>query len=130
MCHGYILTLSSKIVGCKVLRRLEWEVVDQPAVTERAVGDIGNSQLFGRVDQAICFVQRLKGRVFGLDGINRGDCNHVSTCLLTRANQLTSVGLSQGGSRTLGQSNVFRLAGPADLIQSGNRLFEGCVCTC
>lgn len=42
-------------------------------MAERAVGDIGDAQFLGRVNEAISLVQGLKSGVFCLDGIDLCD---------------------------------------------------------
>lgn len=44
-------------------------------MTEGTVGDVGDTQLSGRVDEAVLFVEGLERGVLGLDGVNLGDCN-------------------------------------------------------
>jgi hypothetical protein len=49
------------------------EIVDEPTVTKRAVGYVGDTQLAGGGDEAVCFVEGFEGGVFGLDGVDFGD---------------------------------------------------------
>lgn len=67
------LTRSSEVAGGKVLGCLEWKVVDEPSVTQWTVGNVGNLQLLGSFDQTICLVDRLKGGILRLDGIDLGN---------------------------------------------------------
>lgn len=67
------LTGPSEVVRREIVGCLEGEVVDQPAVAERAVGDVGDVELAGRLDQPVGLVDGLKGGVFGLDGVYFGD---------------------------------------------------------
>ena len=55
-----MLTISTKVVLCKILRGIVVEVVDEPAVAKRAVCDVCHAQLPGCVDKTIGLVQRLK----------------------------------------------------------------------
>jgi hypothetical protein len=72
------LTCQPKVISSKVVGGFVGEVVDEPAVTERAVGYIGDVELAGGGDEAVGFVQGFEGGVFGLDGVDFGDCEFVS----------------------------------------------------
>jgi hypothetical protein len=62
-----------EVGGGKVRGGCVGEGVDEPAVAERAVGDVGDGKGFGGGDEAVGFVEGFKGRVFGLDGVDAGD---------------------------------------------------------
>lgn len=42
-------------------------------MAQGAISYIGYAQLFGSVNQPVCFMQRLEGRIFCLNGIDLGD---------------------------------------------------------
>jgi len=71
-------TCSAEVVGSEVIRGLVVEVVHEPTVSERTVGYVGNVEFTSGVEEAVGLVQGLEGRVFGLDGVNLGDCKCVS----------------------------------------------------
>lgn len=64
---------TTKVIGCEVIRGLVWEVVDEPAVSERRVGYVGDVEFFGGVDEAVLLVEGFEGGVFGLEGVDVGD---------------------------------------------------------
>lgn len=68
-----LLTVSTEIVRCKVIRRLVVKVVNEPAVSKRAVGDIGHSKFLASFNQTVRLMNSLEGGVLGLDGIDLGD---------------------------------------------------------
>lgn len=67
-------TCSSKVVGCEIIWALVKKVIDKPAVSKWAVGDVGDAELFRRINKTISLVQCLEGRVFSLDSIDL--CNY------------------------------------------------------
>lgn len=73
-------TLSPEVIRRKIIRCLVVKVIHEPAVAERAVCDIGDAQLFGCLDESVCFVKSFKGGILGLDGIDFGDCPLVNEC--------------------------------------------------
>lgn len=68
-------TSSSKVIRSEVVWGLEWEVVNQPAMTERTVRHICDAEFACCVDETICFVQSLKCTVLRLKSIDFGNCN-------------------------------------------------------
>ena len=67
------LTRSAEIVGGKIIRSLVGKLIDEPAMTQRAVCDIRHTQLFGSLDQTIRLVHSLESRVLGLKGVDLSD---------------------------------------------------------
>lgn len=59
--RGGELTSAPEIIGGKVIGALETEVVDKPAVAKRAVGDVGDAELPGRLDQPVGLVNCFEG---------------------------------------------------------------------
>ena len=47
-------------------------------MAQGTVGNVGDFQLLGRCDQAICLVNGLKGGILGLDGIDLRNYEKVS----------------------------------------------------
>jgi hypothetical protein len=70
-------TCTAEVVGCEIVGSLVGEVVDEPAVAERAVGYVGDVELADGVDKAVGLVQGLEGGVFGLDSVDPGDWDCV-----------------------------------------------------
>jgi hypothetical protein len=58
---GFGLTCSSEVVGRKVFGGFVGEVVDEPAVSERAVGYVGDVELASGVDEAVGLVEGFEG---------------------------------------------------------------------
>ncbi len=67
------LTFAAEVIRRKVFGAVEGKVLHQPAVSQRAECHEGNAQLFGSIDQAAGFVDGLKRRVLGLNGIDLGN---------------------------------------------------------
>lgn len=88
---GSLPTSPPKVVWGKVVGRLKGKVVDEPAVAQRAVGHIGDAQLARRVNQPVGLVERLKGRVLGLDGVNGGDCRRLVSNFTINRNKKRAV---------------------------------------
>jgi len=85
-----------EIVGREVVGRGVVEVVDEPAVAEGRVGDVCYAELLCRGDEAVGFVQRFEGGVFGLDGVDFGDwgCGLAHCNLMTDEAEVESDGLT------------------------------------
>ena len=59
----------------KILGTLEGEILetDEPPVSKRTVCHVGHAQLASCVNETVCLMHGLEGRVLGLDGINLCD---------------------------------------------------------
>jgi hypothetical protein len=68
---------AAEVIRSEIVGGLVGEVIDEPAVAERAVGHVGDVELAGGGDEAVGFVQGFEGGVFGLDGVDFGDCGCV-----------------------------------------------------
>lgn len=67
---------AAEVVGGEVVGRVVGEVVDEPAVAEGGVGYVGYSEFFGCGDEVVGFVEGFEGGVFGLEGVDFGDCSN------------------------------------------------------
>lgn len=52
---------AAEVIGCEVVGGVVVKVIDEPAVSQWAVGDVGHAQFFGCIDQAVRLVQCLEG---------------------------------------------------------------------
>jgi hypothetical protein len=77
------LTSAPEVVRSEIVGSLIGEVVDEPAVAERAVSYVGDVELSGGINEAVGLVEGFEGRVLGLDGVDSGDCHCVSVIVGT-----------------------------------------------
>ena len=67
---GVVLTIFPEVVSRKVVRGVVVEVVDKPAMTERAVRYVGYTELLGHIDEPVSLMHCLERRVLRLDSID------------------------------------------------------------
>lgn len=78
------LTGPPEVIRRKVIRRLDVKVIGKPTFSKRTISDVGHTELLAGVDQAVRLVDRLKGGVLCLDGIDLCDCGWLIRNLVAK----------------------------------------------
>lgn len=79
---GGRLTVPPEIIRREIIWGLIIEVIDEPAVAEGAVGDVSDAEFLSCADEVVCFVDGFEGGVFGLEGVDFGDCVYQQASLM------------------------------------------------